>query len=115
MESGSQWIRRLLDILHTMMIFASDWLWLIERFGQLHVADWIPWQVHPFSPVHCIIITGSNLLLPLAGMDQVTTCEDSSRASSIITHSSRNVTPTDHRCVDCEYLSVKLPASPRTR
>jgi len=34
-----------LDILHTIMIFASDWLWLIERFGAFQVADWIPWSL----------------------------------------------------------------------
>jgi hypothetical protein len=35
----------LLDILHTSMIFASDWLWLIEHFGDPEISKWIPWSL----------------------------------------------------------------------
>jgi len=34
-----------LDILHTIMVFASDWMWLIEHFGDFGIANWIPWSL----------------------------------------------------------------------
>lgn len=35
----------LLDLLHTIMIFTSDWSWLIEHFGDPGVANRIPWSL----------------------------------------------------------------------
>lgn len=32
----------LLDLFHTIMIFTSNWSWLIEHFDDHNVADWIP-------------------------------------------------------------------------
>ena len=35
--------RRLLDFLHTIMVFTADWFWLIEHLNNPKVTDWIPW------------------------------------------------------------------------
>jgi len=34
-----------LDILHTIMIFTSDWSWMIARFGDGRSSEWIPWSL----------------------------------------------------------------------
>ena len=34
---------RLLDLVHTMMVFATDWLWLIDHFNDLGFVSQIPW------------------------------------------------------------------------
>jgi len=34
-----------LDIIHTIMIFASDWSWLISHFGVVGISKWIPWSL----------------------------------------------------------------------
>ncbi|KAF9647016.1 hypothetical protein BDM02DRAFT_3117731 [Thelephora ganbajun] len=34
-----------LDILHTIMVFVSDWLWLIDHFGDAGASGWIPWSL----------------------------------------------------------------------
>ncbi|KAF9778874.1 hypothetical protein BJ322DRAFT_458089 [Thelephora terrestris] len=35
----------LLDLLHTMMIFAADWTWLIDHFNDLGFVSQIPWSL----------------------------------------------------------------------
>jgi len=35
----------LLDVLHTVMVFVSDWLWLITHFGVVGISNWIPWSL----------------------------------------------------------------------
>jgi len=34
-----------LDVLHTIMIFISDWSWLIAHFGDAGISNWIPWSL----------------------------------------------------------------------
>jgi hypothetical protein len=34
-----------LDVLHTITVFTSDWLWLIEHFGEVGISNWIPWSL----------------------------------------------------------------------
>jgi len=35
----------LLDVLHTIMIFMSDWSWLIVHFGDVGISSLIPWSL----------------------------------------------------------------------
>lgn len=38
-------MRRALDALHTALVWAGLWIYLIENFGQLELIDTIPWHV----------------------------------------------------------------------
>lgn len=42
-DSDLNQFRRILDVLHTIMIFMSDWSWLIAHFGDAGISNWIPW------------------------------------------------------------------------
>lgn len=81
------------------MIFASDWLWLIEHFGQQDIANWIPWSAHLFLSVRIVIIRGSDIDAP-SFFRPLAVSTFPLASSTIVAQSS--LIPTDHCCTDRE-------------
>lgn len=95
------------------MIFASDWLWLIEHFGDKNTDNWIPWQVNLFLSIHIVIITGSDFgAFSIFRSLAVSTLLGTSWL--FFAQRFRNLTPTDQCFVDRESLSTEPPGSLRT-
>ena len=47
---------RLLDFLHTIVIFATDWVWLVDHFGDFGIIDRIPWYVRSHLAYNHLLI-----------------------------------------------------------